>query len=437
LRVLLIGGGGREHAIGLSVVKAGGEIFTISPNRNPGLDRIAKRTILGDENDRDFVLRGAMKVKPDLVLIGPESPLASGVSDILIKNKFDVFAPSSEAARLETSKSFCRNFMTENRLDGNIEAGSFTDSREAERFIRQIDHDFVIKPDGLTGGKGVMVQGVHFNSRDDGVKIVRNYLKSKRDRVLVERKVVGEEFSLQAFVKGKKIYFLPIVQDYKRAYEGDIGPNTGGMGSICFSEKGLPFIEEGTLLKAKSILRQLVSKFSEIYAEYVGPIYGGFISTHDGPKLLEINARLGDPEAINVLSLMENSEMEVAVSMLHSSNPNLEFRNRVNVLRYVVPRGYGSDPSPSEIRIDEEGIMLRGLKLYFASVSRSGNVLKQTRSRSLALLSEGTDLEKATKRFDNIDSLIIGDYSMRNDIGSQGTMRKKKNFMRMIRAGKV
>ncbi len=437
MRALLIGGGGREHAIGLSIVKSGAELFVISPSRNPGLIRIARKVITGDENDKDFVLENAQRVDPDYVFIGPESPLAHGVSDILLKNNFKVFAPSSSAARLETSKSFCRDFMKEKRIEGDIESTSFSDFGEAERFINRIDYDFVVKPDGLTGGKGVVVQGVHFSTKDDGIKIVKNYLKTKRDRVLVEKKVIGEEFSLQAFVNGNSIYFLPIVQDYKRAYEEDRGPNTGGMGSICFSEKGLPFIEPGTVTEAKKIMEQLVVKFSETVTRYVGPIYGGFMSTPDGPKLLEINARLGDPEAINVLSLMENSMMDVAISMLHNRNPDLEFKDKINVLRYLVPKGYGSNPIPSEISIDEERILLKGLKIYFASVSGPSHKLKQTGSRSLALLSEGANLEEVTSRFNDLQLLLRGEYSMRNDIGTGRMIQNKKDSMRKIMTEKA
>ena len=437
MRALLIGGGGREHAIALSIVKSGTELAVISPNKNPGLMRIARKVIIGDENNGRFVLRNADKLKPDYVFIGPESPVAHGVSDILVENGFNVFAPSSEAAKLETSKAFCRKFMSENQVKGNIESTPFSDPDKAERFIKNIDYDFVIKPDGLTGGKGVVVQGVHFKSREDGIRIVREYLVSGTAKLLVEKKVIGEEFSLQGFVKGPKISFLPIVQDYKRAFEGDRGPNTGGMGSICFSEMGLPFIDNGTVDKAKEILEDLVRKFNRKVTSYVGPIYGGFVATHDGPKLLEINARLGDPEAMNVLSLMETSIMDVAARMLHGQQTRLEFRDRINVIKYVVPRGYGTKPTPSTLEIDEEKIMIKGLRIFYASVNLDGDRIKQTSSRSVALMSEGTDIEEINSRFSGISSMIKGEYEMRNDIGTAKTIERKKRAMKLIMSQKA
>jgi phosphoribosylamine--glycine ligase len=437
LRALLIGGGGREYAIALSIVKSGTELIVLSHNRNPGLLRIARKVVIGDENDRVWVLENALRMKPDYVFIGPESPLAAGITDTLLEKGLKVFAPSSTAARLETSKSFCREFMRENGIGGNVDSTPFSDPESAEEFVRGIDYDFVIKPDGLTGGKGVVVQGIHFRTREEGMKIIREYLSSGAGKILVERRMIGEEFSLQAFAFGRKISFLPVVQDYKRARENDEGPNTGGMGSICFSERGLPFITPETLEGAKGIMTKFVNRLAEKGVDYVGPIYGGFISTSDGPKLLEINARLGDPEAINVLALMENSIVDVASGMYNEQDVRMEFRDRVNVLRYIVPVGYGERPLPSTISIEEEKILLRGLRIFYASVNKRGKGLMQTSSRSLALLSEGRELGEAVARFDGIASLIRGKYFMREDIGTEEMIGKKKRFMDEVAAGRA
>lgn len=437
MRALLIGGGGREHAIALSIVKSGTELVVLSHNRNPGLLRIARKVVIGDQNDRVWVLENALRMKPDYVFIGPESPLAAGITDTLLEKGLKVFAPSSTAARLETSKSFCREFMRENGIGGNVDSTPFSDPEKAEEFVRGIDYDFVIKPDGLTGGKGVVVQGVHFRTKEEGGKIIREYLASGAGKILVERRLIGEEFSLQAFALGRRIYFLPVVQDYKRARENDEGPNTGGMGSICFSERGLPFISKETLDMAKGIMKKLVDKLVENGINYVGPIYGGFMSTSDGPKLLEINARLGDPEAINVLSLMENSIVDVASGMYNEQDVHIEFRDRVNVLRYIVPVGYGESPIPSTISIEEEKLLLRGLRIFYASVNKRGKVLKQTPSRSIALLSEGMELGEAVARFNGIAPLIRGKYFMREDIGTESAIQRKKKFMDEVAAGRA
>lgn len=429
MRALLIGGGGREHAIGLSIVKSGTELAVLSHNRNPGLLRVARRSIIGDEGDKSLVIETALKTRPDIIFVGPEAPLSQGISDALSERGFRVFAPSLEAARLETSKSYCREFMRDYDISGNVESASFSDLRGAEAFVNEIDYDFVVKPDGLTGGKGVVVQGVHFHSKEEGIGIMEKYFSSGIERILVERRMVGEEFSLQGFTFGSRIAFLPIVQDYKRAFDDDMGPNTGGMGSICFSERGLPFIRKETIDNAKKILGELVKKFARERTDYMGPIYGGFISTSNGPKLLEINARLGDPEAINVLDLMESSIMDVALEMYSEQDYRLEFRDKVNVLRYIVPKGYGYNPIPSRMRMDEERLMLRGIKPFYASVNQRGKELVQTTSRSVALLAEGRDLSEATNKFGDITTLIQGEYTMRKDIGTPEVVKRKTTFM--------
>ena len=429
MRVLLIGGGGREHAMALSILKEGPELFTISHNKNPGIFRISKRNLIGDENDPQVVLNYALKIKPDMVFVGPEGPLANGITDILKAHGFNVFAPSSKAAKLETSKTFLRNLMNEKGIEGKIESFSFNDYNGASDFIDKIDYEFVIKPDGLTGGKGVMVQGIHFVGKEEGKIILKKYLEQGINKILIERKETGEEFSLQAFVNGKNIEFLPTVQDYKRAWEHDKGPNTGGMGSICFSTKQLPFIPGGYIKSAEDILRKIVSAMSDDGNDYVGPIYGQFMATRDGPKVIEINARLGDPEAINVLSLMNESLLDVGLLMMEDKRINLDFRERINVLRYLVPIGYGENPRPYKMIIDEIGLLKNGVKLFYASVNSKGKSIMQTRSRSVGILTEGVSINEAVHNFEGIEKMIKGKYYIRKDIGDPSVIEKKNEYM--------
>lgn len=433
MKALLIGGGGREHAIGLSIVKSGSELCTIASNKNPGLMRISKKFIL-DRDVKGRALEYAKKNRLDIAFIGPEGPISEGISDTLLENGIRTFSPTLKAAKLETSKSFCRIFMEENHIDGNVENRMFSDVEEAEKYIKGLDSEYVIKPDGLTSGKGVMVQGFHFSSVSDAMEIIRRYLQRKNSRVLIEKKMTGEEFSLQGFVFEKTIEFMPIVQDYKRAYDGDKGPNTGGMGSISFSERGLPFISKDHVEKAKKIMRDIVAGISDQGTPYIGPIYGQFMATRAGPKLIEINARMGDPEAINTLSLMQNSIFEVAIKMYNREKVNLEFKDKVNVVKYVVPIGYGSISVPSILTVEEEKLMIRGIKVIFASVNASGNHLRQTTSRTMALVSEEERIEKASANFEKLDQLIQGQYFMRNDIGKLRVLKQKVKFMDQLLA---
>jgi len=427
---MVIGGGGRENAIALSAVSSNNSIYSISHNNNPGLIGISKRHFKVNENDKEAVLSVAKRVKPDLVLIGPEDPLSNGVSDILISQGFKVFAPTSKAAKLETSKSFLRNFMKSHYIDGNVESQSFTDFNELNKWVMGLDYEFVLKPDGLTGGKGVLVQGNHFYTKEEGLSIAKKLFENGMNKLLVERKLIGEEFSLQALVYYDKILFLPVVQDYKRAGENDTGPNTGGMGSISFSESGLPFIPKSHVETAKSIMRKIMEAMHSEGTPYVGPIYGQFMSTKLGPKLIEINARFGDPEAINVLDLMDDSIVDASIKLMEGNTPTLNIKNQINVVRYIVPIGYGSDPKPSKLKIDEVYLRRKGLKIFYASVDKKGNYLQQTRSRSIALLAKGDSINEIIPKFDGMENAIAGNYYYRRDIGTFESIERKNKFMK-------
>ncbi len=432
MKALLIGGGGRENAIAISAVLSNITLYSISHNLNPGIMGLSKRHYRIEENNKEQILKVAYRVKPDVVFIGPEDPLSNGVSDLLISQKFQVFAPSSKAAKLETSKAFLRQFMSLHNIDGNVESYTFTNFEDTKKHIENIDYKFVIKPDGLTGGKGVLVQDEHFRKKDEAIEIVARLFKNGVNKLLIERKLIGEEFSLQGFAKDDKIVFLPIVQDYKRAGENDTGSNTGGMGSISFSEEGLPFIPKDHVEKAKSIMKVIVEKMYNESEPYVGPIYGQFMSTADGPKLIEINARFGDPEAINVLDLLDDSIFDVAINMMDNNVPGLHIKDLINVVRYIVPVGYGSDPRPSVLSINEQELRKKGLKIYYASVDKKSGKLYQTRSRSLALLARGKSLDEINEQFNDFEKFIQGDYFYRRDIGTFGTVDQKIKRMTEI-----
>lgn len=432
MKVLLIGGGGRENAIAVSSVLSNSSLYSISHNLNPGIIGLSKKHCKIEENNKEQILKAAHYVKPDVIFIGPEDPLSNGVSDLLISQKFQVFAPSSKAAKLETSKAFLRQFMSVHNIEGNVESYPFINFEETKKHIEKLEYDFVIKPDGLTGGKGVLVQGEHFNDKNEAIEIVARLFKNGVNKLLIERKLVGEEFSLQGFVKDDKIVFLPIVQDYKRAGENDTGPNTGGMGSISFSEAGLPFIPKDHVERAKNIMRAIVGKMYNESEPYVGPIYGQFMSTADGPKLIEINARFGDPEAINVLDLMDDSIVDIAVSMMDGHMPTLHIKDLINVVRYIVPIGYGTDPKPSVLNIKEHNLRKKGLRIYYASVDKKFNRLYQTRSRSIALLARGKSLEEINEQFQGFEMSIEGNYYFRKDIGTFGSLNSKIRRMTEI-----
>ncbi|MFB6176016.1 MAG: phosphoribosylamine--glycine ligase, partial [Halobaculum sp.] len=271
--VLLIGGGGREHAIAHALAPDAA-VYACASNRNPGVARLADGFAERDERDAEGIVEYAESVGADLAIVGPESSLEAGVADALDAAGIYTFGPQAEAARIETDKTFQREFMQTEDVPGCPEFETFDDSGTAADYVAGLDHDVAVKPAGLTGGKGVRVTGDQV-SRAEAADYIRD---SDHEEWVIEERLIGEEFTIQAFVADGEVRPTPAVQDHKRAYEGDEGPNTGGMGS--YSEVGptLPFMTEEDYDDAVEILNAVV----DALPEYKGVLYGQFMLTAEG-----------------------------------------------------------------------------------------------------------------------------------------------------------
>src|SRR5512136_2341882 len=300
MKILVVGGGGREHAIASALgCNTKTEIYSVMARRNPGIDALSKKVHLCKETDIKNVVGFAREVGAAYAFIGPEAPLEAGIVDALGSAGIPCIGPTRAAARLETDKAFCREMMDHNQLDGCPLYRVFHSAADAARFIESYDGELVVKPIGLTGGKGVRIMGEQVD-RDGAIA----YAKSLNGSVVLEERLLGEEFTLQAFVDGNHLVPMPLVQDHKRAFEGDTGPNTGGMGSYSLPDHMLPFVVESDYQKALAIMRSVVGVMEREGYRYKGILYGQFMNTRDGPRVVEFNARFGDPEAMNVLPIM-------------------------------------------------------------------------------------------------------------------------------------
>ena len=244
-KILLIGNGAREHCIAETMRKNTEVIlFSYLKAKNPGIVSLSKEFELGNYDDLNKIKDFARKIKPDFAFIGPEGPLSQGVADSLKEIGIPAIGPSKNLARLETSKSFTRNLIKKYKIEGNPEFRIFTKQNigDAKKFLDGLGK-CVIKPDGLTGGKGVKVQGDHFSTKKEALQYCKEVLQT-HPSVVVEEKFQGEEFSLQCLTDGKTVIATPPVQDHKRAFADDIGPNTGGMGSYSCENHLLPFLEK-------------------------------------------------------------------------------------------------------------------------------------------------------------------------------------------------
>ncbi len=440
MRVLVVGGGGREHAIVEALRRSRAEIYAAMANQNPGIRRASKDVLLGDVTAVDSIVRWASDRQVELALIGPEGPLEKGITDALEAAHIPTVGPSREAAQLETNKEFTRELMRDHGIPGAPRFWAFGDLPEFEKFVNASDFEFVIKPLGLTAGKGVRVWGDHFTTKAEALAYGKEILTKQIGgvpRFLVEEKLVGEEFSLQALCDGHALVPSPLAQDHKRAYEGDKGPNTGGMGSYSDADHRLPFVTRQDFEGALETMRKTVAAMAARGTPFKGILYGGFMATKDGPKLLEFNVRFADPESMNVLPILEDDFLETCQALTEGHLPaSLRFAHQATVCKYVVPMGYGSHPRAGEqLKVDEDSIRQTGAKLYYASVDEKGGHLYTTTSRSLAIVGIAANLEEAESISEEALAFIAGSFYARRDIGKPDVIQRKVERMRKIRQG--
>ena len=440
MRSLVVGGGGREHCIVKALRRSESDVYAVSGNNNPGIRREAKDFLLHDVMDVDRIVTWAKSRMIDLAVVGPEAPLGAGIVDALAKEGIAAFGPEKAAAQIELSKEFARDLMSRHNVPGLIRYWAFDSLRDFEEWMREHDFEFVIKPIGLTGGKGVKVWGDHFTSRKEALVYAEDILKDKiggAPRFLVEEKAVGEEFSLQAFSDGRDVWHMPLAQDHKRAYEGDKGPNTGGMGSYSDADHMLPFVTRSEYEKALEIMKETVKAMKANETPFRGCLYGGFIGTAEGPKVLEFNARFADPESMNVLPILESDFAEICHSAATGRlRKGAKFARRATVCKYVVPEGYGTRSLAGElIEADEKAIAEEGAELFWASVDeRNGKTLTSS-SRSLAVVGIEEDIEKAERIAEAGLRHVRGRVYMRHDIGKKDVVARRVEHMDSIRKG--
>ncbi len=440
MKSLLVGNGAREHAIAEQMAK-NSELYAFMSAKNPGIAKLSKEFQIGDIKDPKEVLKYALHVQPDYVFVGPEDPLAKGVADMLLENGIQVVGPTKVAARLESDKSFARTLMQEYVPDGIPKFVVCSTERDVSEALKEFDTDIVVKPAGLTGGKGVKIQGKHLKNLFE-VQEYANEIIEKRiggsNVVVLEERLEGEEFTLQVFTDGEHIIPMPLVQDHKQAFEGDEGPMTGGMGSYSDANHLLPFMDEKDVEDALSIIKRTLRGLKEKTGLiYKGVLYGQFMLTKDGPKVIEYNVRFGDPEAMNVLPLLKTDFSAICMSILEGNLQMAEFENKATVCKYLVPKGYPDKskiPEPTKIPVDEEAVKSVGAKLYYASVDAREDGIYTSTSRTLGIVGIADSIEEAEKIAEaGVQKVKTDALFYRRDIGTRELIQKRIEHMRKLR----
>ncbi len=405
------------------------EIYVLSEVSNPGLTSKASAEVrIGKTDDLNDVLAYAKEVRPDFVFIGPEEPLAAGIVDALRTIGIPAIGPTRNLARIETSKSFARELLSDYGIPGNPKYRTFH-SMEGLRSYIETHRPFVVKPDGLTGGKGVKVFGEHLQSIDEAVQYCEEVFAAHQKAIVIEERLEGEEFSFQSFCDGRHVVDTIPVQDHKRAWDGDLGPNTGGMGSYSCEDHQLPFLKREHLQEAsrinEAVAHALLKKTGE---EYKGVLYGSFMLTKAGLRVIEYNARFGDPEIMNVLPLLETDFIDVCEGIIAGTLDKVEitFERQATVCKYIVPKGYPTEPvKGAEIDLTNVSLANRRLRLYYAAVNSKEGKLYLTGSRAVALVGIGRNLAEAEKIAEDSARKVQGPVFHRSDIGTEELIARR------------
>ena len=435
MTILLIGSGAREHAIARALDRSSQNksIYCLASNMNPGIAELCVEITIDNFNDPELVSSYASKIGATLTIIGPENPLAEGVADALWNNGVKVVGPKKTLAQIETSKSFTRDLLTEYNIPACPKYKTFLALDGVVEFLSNLEEDYVIKYDGLAGGKGVKVAGDHLNSHEEALAYCRE-LVDRGGKFVIEEKLIGQEFSLMSFCDGETLKHMPAVQDHKRAYEGDIGPNTGGMGTYSDADHSLPFLTDENIIQAHEINNATAKALKDKFGDgYKGILYGGFMTTADGVKLIEYNARLGDPEAMNVLSLLESDFIAICQGIVDETldKVDVQFAEQATVCKYAVPKGYPDNPIKGE-PIDISNIENLE-RLFYASVDFKDGQLVESGSRTVAVVGMANTISKAEKIAEKEISAVEGPLFHRNDIGTDELVQKRVQHMESLR----
>ncbi len=397
MNILLVGSGAREHAIAHALNNSPQEknIFCLASNMNPGLSELCTEIKIDDINDPKLVSSYALKIGAVLAIVGPENPLAMGVADALWTMGTKVVGPKKNLAQIETSKTFARDLLTEYDIPACPEYQTFSSMDGVLPFLRALGENYVVKYDGLAGGKGVKVAGDHLHSHNEATEYCQS-LVDRGGKFIIEEKLIGQEFSLMSFCDGNSLKHMPAVQDHKRAYEGDIGPNTGGMGTYSDANHSLPFLNEEDINMAHSINVATANALKDKFDEgYKGVLYGGFIATGSGVKLIEYNARLGDPEAMNVLPLLDSCFIDICNGIVDGNlnRVDVQFKAKATVCKYAVPKGYPDKPIRG-VPIEISGVQ-NPEQLFYASVDVQNGQFILAGSRAVAAVGIADNISSA------------------------------------------
>lgn len=411
MKILVIGRGGREHAIAWKAAQSQlvEKVFVA-----PGNDGMKQQfeTVNIDEKDNDKIVQWSKENAIDLVIIGPEAALQNGLSDDLKKNNIKVFGPSQTATQIESSKEFAKELMKKYHIP-TADFATFSDYEEAKKYLEEHGAPIVIKYDGLAAGKGVVV-AMTMEEADQALRDMLLDTKFGKGKVVIEEFLQGPEFSLLTLVNGKQVVPLVIAQDHKRAFDGDKGPNTGGMGAYS----PVPIIPQSVIDESvEKIMKPVAAAMVAEGKSFCGVLYGGLMLTQNGPKVIEFNARFGDPETEVVLPKIKSDLVQHILDVLDNKATQVEFYDETFLGVVLSSNGYPGSYA--------KGVAINGLENVKQLVFHMGTAYKDgtwvtAGGRVLFVVGKGKDIYEARKdAYDGVSKIKSEGLFFRSDIGFQ------------------
>ena len=404
MNILVIGSGGREHAIAWKLAQSPAQPTVFTCPGNPGTVTVGKNLIPADTTPHSF-LAAAQSIQADLTVVGPEVPLVAGVVDLFRSHSRAIIGPTAAAAQIEGSKVFCKSFLERHALP-TARAHKFSSRNEAAPHLASLGFPVVLKTDGLAAGKGVIIVANQAEAE--------SALSALPDApMLLEEFLTGEEVSFIVYVKDGRAIPFEATQDHKTIHDGDTGPNTGGMGAYC---DGRIIDAAQTALVMDTIIEPTVAGMAADGAPYSGFLYAGLMMTETGPKVLEYNARLGDPET---QALMHRMDSDLLSTLVDGATPT--WKPAPSVCVVLAAHGY-----PATVRTGDpiHGLNAPQCAVFHAGTKASGGAIVTAGGRVLGVTNRGANLSEAiANTYREARKITFEGMQLRTDIGAKGLKR--------------
>lgn len=442
MKVLVVGAGAREAAFATKLADTC-SVSAVMRHANPTTKHFVEKTggkfLVGDHCDPQVVADFAVETGIELAFVSSDEPLARGVVDGLLSSNIKTVGPTQSAAEIEWNKSFAMDLVQEIAPSMNpwFEIGHSKDElREIFERVEAQGLEVVVKPQGLTGGRGVKVMGEHFSTYEEGLTYASDILCPDALDVLIVEKIKGVEFTIMAITDGQSVVFSPPTYDYPYRNEGDKGPGTGGMG--CYSDRfgTLPFLTEQLIEQSHDLISKTLAELNRQGRDFNGVLNAGLFATSNGIKFMEYNARFGDPEAMNIMILMKTPFIEV-LEKIHARQldpSSVAFEDKASVVKYLVSPEYPrSSKRQYEFTMDVAACNNDNGFVFFGSAEERDNPDSYSTvgtSRTVAVATLADTISEAASHVDAmLEQHVVGELQFRRDIGSAGDIEKTVSLL--------